>query len=70
MLQAVFGALIYSILGLSTSIYVGKITDYVLVDKNINLLNLMGVIMLVILLLRTFYRSNEKYSGFKNRATD
>lgn len=53
MLQAVFGALIYSILGLSTSIYVGKITDYVLVDKNINLLNLMGVIMLVILLLRT-----------------
>lgn len=33
MLQAVFGALIYSILGLSTSIYVGKITDYVLVDK-------------------------------------
>ena len=30
MLQAVFGALIYSILGLSTSIYVGKITDYIL----------------------------------------
>ena len=46
MLQAVFGALIYSILGLSTSIYAGKLPDYVLVDKNINLLNLMGVIML------------------------
>lgn len=54
MLQALFGALIYSILGLSTSVYVGKITDYVLVDENVNLLNLMGVIMIVILLLRTF----------------
>lgn len=54
MIQALFGALIYSILGLSTSVYVGKITDYVLVDENINLLNLMGVVMVVILLLRTF----------------
>lgn len=54
MFQALFGALIYSILGLSTSVYVGKITDYVLVDENINLLNLMGVLMVVILILRTF----------------
>lgn len=54
MAQAVFGALIYSILGLSTSIYVGKITDYVLVDENVNLLNLMGVVMIIVLLLRTF----------------
>jgi ATP-binding cassette subfamily B protein len=54
MWQALFGAVIYSILGLSTSIYVGKITDYVLVDRNINLLNLMGIIMIAILALRTF----------------
>ena len=54
MAQALFGAIIYSILGLATSIYVGKITDYVLVDKNINLLHLMGVIMIIILLIRTF----------------
>ncbi|WP_300692554.1 peptidase domain-containing ABC transporter [uncultured Bacteroides sp.] len=54
MAQAVFGVLIYSILGLSTSIYVGKITDYVLVDENVNLLNLMGVVMIIVLLLRTF----------------
>lgn len=65
MLQAVFGALIYSILGLSTSIYVGKITDYVLVDKNINLLNLMGVIMLVILLLRTFIGAMKSILALK-----
>lgn len=65
MLQAVFGALIFSILGLSTSIYVGKITDYVLVDKNTNLLNLMGVIMLAILLLRTFIGAMKSILALK-----
>ena len=65
MLQAVFGALIYSILGLSTSIYVGKITDYVLVDSNLNLLNLMGVIMLVLLLLRTFIGAMKSILALK-----
>ena len=54
MTQALFGALIYSVLGLSVSVYVGKITDYVLVDENLNLLNLMSVIMIVLLVLRTF----------------
>lgn len=54
MTQALFGSVIYSILGLSMAIYVGKITDFVLVDRNLNLLHLMGVIMILILLLRTF----------------
>lgn len=65
MMQAVFGALVYSILGLSTSVYIGKITDYVLVDKNLNLLNLMGVIMLVILLLRTFIGAMKSILALK-----
>lgn len=65
MLQAVFGALIYSILGLSTSVYIGKITDYVLVDKNLNLLNLMGVVMLAILLLRTFIGAMKSILALK-----
>ncbi len=65
MIQAVFGALIYSLLGLSTSIYVGKITDYVLVDKNLNLLNLMSVAMLVILLLRTFIGAMKSILALK-----
>ncbi|MDR2122947.1 MAG: peptidase domain-containing ABC transporter [Flavobacteriaceae bacterium] len=52
--QALFGAVIYTILGLSTSIYVEKITDYVLTDQNKNLLNLMGVIMLGIILIQVF----------------
>ncbi len=65
MFQALFGAFIYSILGLSTSVYVGKITDYVLVDKNLNLLNLMGVIMLLILLLRTFIGAMKSILALK-----
>ncbi|WP_314722047.1 peptidase domain-containing ABC transporter [Prevotella nigrescens] len=65
MFQAVFGALVYSILGLSTSVYIGNITDYVLVDKNINLLNLMGVLMIVILLLRTFIGSMKSILALK-----
>ncbi|WP_459188346.1 peptidase domain-containing ABC transporter [Parabacteroides sp. APC149_11_2_Y6] len=65
MFQAVFGALIYSILGLSTSVYIGKITDYVLIDKNINLLNLMGIIMLLILVLRTFIGSMKSILALK-----
>lgn len=65
MFQAVFGALIYSILGLSTSVYIGKITDYVLIDKNTNLLNLMGVVMIVILLLRTFIGAMKSILALK-----
>lgn len=57
MSQALFGAVIFSVLGLSTSVYVGKITDYVLIDKNYNLLHLMGIIMVFIILLRTFIGS-------------
>lgn len=57
MLQALFGAIVFSILGLSMAVFVGKITDYVLIDKNMNLLHLMGVLMIIILLLRTFVGS-------------
>ena len=53
-LQALFGAIIYTILGLSTSIYVQKIVDNVLVEGNKNLLNLLGIIMLLILVLQLF----------------
>lgn len=51
-LQALFGSLVYTILGLSTSIFVQKITDHVLVDGNRNLLNLMSMMMIAILLLQ------------------
>jgi ATP-binding cassette subfamily B protein len=65
MTQALFGAVIYSILGLSTAVYVGKITDYVLVDRNINLLNLLGIVMFLIILLRTFIGAMKSILALK-----
>ncbi|MDC9724165.1 MAG: peptidase domain-containing ABC transporter [Urechidicola sp.] len=52
LLQALIGAVIYTLLGFSTSIYIQKITDYVLVGGNTKLLNLLSVIMLVLLVLQ------------------
>lgn len=53
-IQALIGAIIYTLLGLSTSIYIEKITDYVLVDGNLRLLNLLSVGMIIILLFQLF----------------
>lgn len=47
------------------SIYVGKITDYVLVDENLNLLNLMSIIMILLLILRTFIGSMKSIIALK-----
>ncbi|MDR3296805.1 MAG: peptidase domain-containing ABC transporter [Prevotellaceae bacterium] len=54
LLQALFGAVVYTVLGLATSIYVQKIVDFVIPDANKNLLNLLSVAMLAILLLSLF----------------
>lgn len=63
--QALFGAMIYSILGLATSIYVEKIVDNVLGDGNINLLHLLSVIMIVLLILRTFIGAMKSILALK-----
>lgn len=47
--QALVGAAIYTIIGLSTSIFLQKIIDYVIPTGNTSLLNLMGVVMLGLL---------------------
>lgn len=52
MAQALIGALLYTVLGLSISIYVQKIVDHVFVGRNTNLLNLMSVAMLVLLVFQ------------------
>ena len=52
LLQALLGAIIYSLLGLSTSLFVQKIVDFVLVNRNLNLLNLLGTAMLFLLAIR------------------
>jgi ATP-binding cassette subfamily B protein len=54
LLQSLIGALVFSVLGLSTSIYVGKLVDNVLPGGNMNLLNLLGVAMVIIIVLRLF----------------
>ena len=63
--EAFFGALICSILGLSTSIYVGKVTDYVLVDGNLNLLRMMSLIMIAILVLQVFIGAMKSILALK-----
>ncbi|WP_281615530.1 peptidase domain-containing ABC transporter [Flammeovirga sp. SubArs3] len=53
LIQAIIGALVFTILGLSTSIYIQKIIDYVLIDGNKNLLWLLSIGMVVILMFQT-----------------
>lgn len=52
LLQALIGAVIYTLLGFSTSIYIQKITDYVLVGGNTKLLSLLSIVMLALLVLQ------------------
>ena len=54
MVESLAGALVFTLIGLTTSIYVQKIIDYVLVDSNGSLLNMMSVIMIALLAIQTF----------------
>lgn len=59
-MQIIFGAAVYTILGLATSLYVQNIVDHVLIGGNTRLLNMMGIAMLLILVLQLFI------GGFKS----
>ncbi|TDQ31458.1 peptidase domain-containing ABC transporter [Zeaxanthinibacter enoshimensis] len=50
--QAFFGAVVYTLLGFSTAIYIQKITDFVLGGNNLKLMNLLGVLMLLCIILQ------------------
>jgi ATP-binding cassette, subfamily C, bacteriocin exporter len=52
LIQSLTGALVFSVLGLGMSIYMGKLVDHVLPGGNLNLLNLLGIAMIAIILLR------------------
>lgn len=65
MIEALFGAIIYTILGLGTSIYVQKIVDNVLVEGNRNLLNLMSIGMLLLMVLQLFIGSTKTIFALK-----
>ncbi|SHL65100.1 peptidase domain-containing ABC transporter [Flavobacterium chilense] len=59
LLQALVGAILFTILGLAMSVYIQKITDYVLVDGNRNLLNLLSFSMISIILLQAYIGSKK-----------
>jgi len=50
--QAMIGAVVYTILGLSTSIYIQKILDFILVEGNLKLLNLLSIVMIALLIFQ------------------
>lgn len=52
LIQAFIGALIYTLLGFSTSIYIQKLTDHVFMGTSTKLLNLLGVVMISLLVLK------------------
>lgn len=53
--QALISAVLYTIFGLAMSFYIQKITDQVLVNGNLNLLNLLSAGMVAIIFLQIFY---------------
>lgn len=59
LIQALTGAIIFTVLGLAMSIYIQKITDYVLVEGNRKLLNLLSISMIGIILLQGFIGSQK-----------
>ncbi|MGB5170996.1 MAG: peptidase domain-containing ABC transporter [Eudoraea sp.] len=52
--QAFIGAVIYTLLGFTTAIYIQKLTDFVFVGGNKGLLNLLGIIMVILLIFQLF----------------
>lgn len=55
LIQALIGSVLYTILGFSVSIYIEKITDFVLVSGNKSLLNLMSIIVLACIVLQFLF---------------
>jgi ABC-type bacteriocin/lantibiotic exporter with double-glycine peptidase domain len=65
MLQALTGALVYTLLGLSTSIYMQKIIDFVLTDGNTRLLNLLSIAMILVLIFQSFIGAFKTLIGLR-----
>jgi ABC-type bacteriocin transporter len=59
LIQALVGVILFTVLGLAMSIYIQKITDYVLVEGNRNLLNLLSVSMIGIIILQAYIGSKK-----------
>lgn len=59
LIQALVGAIVFTVLGLAMSIYIQKITDYVLVEGNKKLLNLLSISMFFIVMLQAYVGSRK-----------
>lgn len=65
MILALMGAVIYTILGLSSSIYMQKIIDFVIPEGNMQLLNLLSMGMIVILVFQIFIGTFKSIIGLQ-----
>ena len=52
LIQSLIGSVFYTLLGFSTSVYIQKITDHVLLNENFNLLNIMSASMIFLLIIQ------------------
>ena len=65
MVQALIGAVVFTLLGLSSSIYMQKIIDFVLPDGNTRLLNLLSIAMIAILVFQIFIGAFKTVLGLQ-----
>ena len=65
LIQALLGAVVYTILGLSTSIYMQKLIDFVLVEGNLQLLNLLSIGMIFILIFQIIIGAYKSILGMQ-----
>jgi ATP-binding cassette, subfamily C, bacteriocin exporter len=61
LLQALMGAVLYTLLGLATAVYVQKVIDHVFPSGNQNLLNLLSVGMVAVILLQLFVGTSQQF---------
>ena len=64
--QAFIGAVVFTLLGFSISIYIQKLTDFVLVGGNTKLLNLLSVVVLALLVAQIIigvFKIIQQFSG-------
>ncbi|RFZ95722.1 peptidase domain-containing ABC transporter [Mucilaginibacter conchicola] len=59
LIQVLFGSVVYTIMGLASSIFLQKIVDNVIPGENRNLLNLMGMIMVCVLFLQVIINHSK-----------
>jgi ATP-binding cassette subfamily B protein len=65
MVQALVGAVVYTVLGLATSIFMQKLIDFVLPEGNVKLLNLLSIIMMVLLVFQLFIGAFKTVLGLR-----